>query len=74
MVPTVHPRFVCSLCSLWWVFFLLIREFSRADTNFREKTGGRSNKEIGAMLYISELTVKGHVWSILEKLEREGSF
>jgi two-component system, NarL family, response regulator len=29
---------------------------------------GRSNKEIGSTLYISELTVKGHVRSILEKL------
>ena len=33
---------------------------------------GRSNKEIGAMLYISELTVKGHVRSILEKLGAAG--
>jgi len=33
---------------------------------------GRSNKEIGAMLYISELTVKGHVRSILEKLGATG--
>ena len=30
---------------------------------------GRSNKEIGNMLYISELTVKGHVRSVLEKLD-----
>jgi two-component system NarL family response regulator len=33
---------------------------------------GRSNKEIGAMLYISEATVKGHVGSILTKLEAVG--
>jgi two-component system, NarL family, response regulator len=33
---------------------------------------GRSNKEIGAILYISELTVKGHVRSILEKLNAKG--
>jgi two-component system NarL family response regulator len=29
---------------------------------------GRSNKEIGQVLYISENTVKGHVKSILTKL------
>jgi len=33
---------------------------------------GRSNKEIGAILYISEPTVKGHVRSILAKLEAIG--
>jgi DNA-binding NarL/FixJ family response regulator len=30
---------------------------------------GKSNKEIGTTLYISEATVKGHVRSILTKLE-----
>jgi len=30
---------------------------------------GRSNKEIGTILYISEATVKGHIRSILTKLE-----
>jgi DNA-binding NarL/FixJ family response regulator len=33
---------------------------------------GRSNKEIGSILYISEATVKGHVRSILGKLEAIG--
>ena len=33
---------------------------------------GKSNKEIGVALYISELTVKGHVRSILEKLGAKG--
>jgi two-component system, NarL family, response regulator len=33
---------------------------------------GRSNKEIGSMLYISEHTVKDHVRSILQKLEARG--
>jgi two-component system NarL family response regulator len=33
---------------------------------------GRSNKEIGSKLFISELTVKGHVRSILDKLEARG--
>jgi len=33
---------------------------------------GRSNKEIGSILYISEATVKGHVRSILTKLEAMG--
>jgi DNA-binding NarL/FixJ family response regulator len=35
---------------------------------------GRSNKEIGNVLYISEFTVKGHVRSILEKARGEGPF
>jgi len=34
--------------------------------------GGRSNKEIGQVLYISENTVKGHVRSILTKLDAIG--
>jgi DNA-binding NarL/FixJ family response regulator len=33
---------------------------------------GRSNKEIGSILYISEATVKGHVRSTLTKLEAIG--
>jgi DNA-binding NarL/FixJ family response regulator len=33
---------------------------------------GKSNKEIGSVLFISELTVKGHVRSILEKLDAKG--
>jgi two-component system, NarL family, response regulator len=33
---------------------------------------GRSNKEIGNILCISELTVKAHVRSILEKLDAKG--
>ena len=33
---------------------------------------GKSNKEIGAILCVSELTVKGHVRSILEKLDAKG--
>jgi DNA-binding NarL/FixJ family response regulator len=33
---------------------------------------GRSNKEIGQVLYISENTVKGHVKSILTKLDAIG--
>jgi two-component system NarL family response regulator len=33
---------------------------------------GRSNKEIGQVLYISENTVKGHVKSILKKLDAIG--
>jgi len=33
---------------------------------------GKSNKEIGVALYISELTVKGHVRSILQKLGAKG--
>ena len=33
---------------------------------------GRSNKEIGQILFISEHTVKTHVKSILEKLDAVG--
>jgi DNA-binding CsgD family transcriptional regulator len=33
---------------------------------------GRSNKEIGQILYISENTVKSHVKSILTKLDAMG--
>jgi DNA-binding CsgD family transcriptional regulator len=33
---------------------------------------GRSNKEIGQILYISENTVKAHVKSILTKLDAMG--
>jgi two-component system, NarL family, response regulator len=33
---------------------------------------GRSNKEIGQVLFISENTVKGHVKSILTKLDAIG--
>jgi two-component system NarL family response regulator len=33
---------------------------------------GKSNKEIGAILCVSELTVKGHVRAILEKLDAKG--
>jgi DNA-binding CsgD family transcriptional regulator len=33
---------------------------------------GRSNKEIGQVLYISENTVKAHVKSILTKLDAMG--
>jgi DNA-binding CsgD family transcriptional regulator len=33
---------------------------------------GRSNKEIGQVLYISENTMKGHVKSILKKLDAIG--
>jgi Bacterial regulatory proteins, luxR family len=35
---------------------------------------GRSNKEIGTILYISENTVKGHVKSILTKLDAMGPY
>ncbi|HTD16407.1 MAG TPA: response regulator transcription factor, partial [Chthoniobacterales bacterium] len=33
---------------------------------------GKSNKEIGQVLYISEFTVKNHVRSILKKLDAIG--
>jgi DNA-binding NarL/FixJ family response regulator len=56
----------------------LAEAFVRTELSKRERqvleclANGRSNKEIGAMLYISELTVKGHVRSILEKLGAAG--
>ncbi len=54
---------------------------SRNKTNFKELTpremeiaeligqGGKNNKEIGDMLFITEGTVKNHITSILAKLE-----
>jgi DNA-binding CsgD family transcriptional regulator len=48
-------------------------ELSRRERQVLEcLANGRSNKEIGAILYVSELTVKGHVRSILEKLDAKG--
>jgi two-component system NarL family response regulator len=48
-------------------------ELSRRERQVLEYlANGRSNKEIGAILYVSELTVKGHVRSILEKLDAKG--
>ena len=34
---------------------------------------GKSNKEVGQVLYISEYTVKNHVRSIFKKAERDWS-
>jgi DNA-binding NarL/FixJ family response regulator len=56
----------------------LVEAVARPELSKREAevlqgiANGRSNKEIGSMLYISELTVKGHVRSILEKLDARG--
>ena len=56
----------------------LVEAVARPELSKREVevlqgiANGRSNKEIGSMLYISELTVKGHVRSILEKLDARG--
>jgi DNA-binding NarL/FixJ family response regulator len=56
----------------------LVEAVARPELSKRERqvlqylAQGRSNKEIGAILYISELTVKGHVRSILEKLDAKG--
>ena len=38
----------------------------------KEMASGRSNKEIGQILYISEYTVKNHVKIILKKLNAIG--
>ncbi len=52
--------------------------FSRPDLSARERevlvllADGRSNKEIGAVLSISEVTAKSHVTSILKKLGAAG--
>ncbi len=56
----------------------LVEALARPELSKREVevlqciANGRSNKEIGSMLFISELTVKGHVRSILDKLEARG--
>ncbi|MBV8415508.1 MAG: response regulator transcription factor [Verrucomicrobia bacterium] len=45
-------------------------ELSKRDLEILEYiANGKSNKEIGTTLYVSEATVKGHVRSILTKLE-----
>ena len=56
----------------------LVEAVARPELSRRELgvlhfiAAGKSNKEIGMLLYISELTVKGHVRSILEKLGAKG--
>jgi DNA-binding NarL/FixJ family response regulator len=56
----------------------LVEAVARPELSKREVevlqgiANGRSNKEIGSLLYISEVTVKGHVRSILEKLDAKG--
>ena len=56
----------------------LVEAIARPELSHRELevlqfiASGRSNKEIGSILFISELTVKGHVRSILEKLDAKG--
>jgi two-component system NarL family response regulator len=56
----------------------LVEAVARPELSKRELevlrfiASGKSNKEIGGLLYISELTVKGHVRSILEKLDARG--
>jgi len=54
----------------------LVEAVARPELSRRERqvleylANGRSNKEIGAILYVSEVTVKGHVRSILESWTR----
>jgi two-component system NarL family response regulator len=56
----------------------LAESMARADLSARERqvlrylANGRSNKEIGTILVISENTVKAHVKSILTKLDAIG--
>ena len=56
----------------------LVESMARADLSARESqvlrylANGRSNKEIGTILVISENTVKAHVKSILTKLDAIG--
>jgi DNA-binding NarL/FixJ family response regulator len=48
-------------------------ELSNRETEVLQQLAyGRSNKEIGRVLYISEGTVKRHVKSILSKLDAMG--
>lgn len=56
----------------------LVKAVAHPELSKRERqvleclANGKSNKEIAASLYVSELTVKGHVRSILEKLGAKG--
>jgi DNA-binding NarL/FixJ family response regulator len=48
-------------------------QLSRRELQVLEQMAvGRSNKEIGQILYLSEYTVKSHVKAILKKLDAVG--
>jgi DNA-binding CsgD family transcriptional regulator len=56
-----------------WALSMAHPELSERELQvLRSMALGRSNKEIGQVLFISENTVKGHVKSILTKLDAIG--
>src|SRR5260221_575832 len=72
LIADDHPLLPAGVASK------LAESMARPELSGRERevlryiANGRSNKEIGQVLYISENTVKAHVKSILTKLDAMG--
>ncbi|HHT49646.1 MAG TPA: response regulator transcription factor [Firmicutes bacterium] len=68
--PVLHPRIVKKLMQRVRQDKPAIEPLTSKEKEVLEQlVKGKSNKEIGAELYISETTVKTHVSSILQKLQ-----
>lgn len=68
--PVLHPRIVKKLMQQVRQDKPEIEPLTAKEKEvLRQLVKGKSNKEIGAELYISETTVKTHISSILQKLQ-----
>lgn len=68
--PVLHPRIVKRLMQQVRQDKPEIEPLTAKEKEvLRQLVKGKSNKEIGAELYISETTVKTHISSILQKLQ-----
>lgn len=68
--PLLHPRIVKKLMQRVRQEKPAIEPLTAKEKEvLRQLVQGKSNKEISAVLYISEYTVKTHVSSILQKLQ-----
>lgn len=68
--PLLHPRIVKKLMQRVRQEKPAIEPLTAKEQEvLRQLVQGKSNKEISAVLYISETTVKTHVSSILQKLQ-----
>lgn len=68
--PLLHPRIVKKLMQRVRQEKPAIEPLTAKEKEvLRQLVQGKSNKEISAVLYISETTVKTHVSSILQKLQ-----
>ncbi|NLY90660.1 MAG: response regulator transcription factor [Firmicutes bacterium] len=68
--PVLHPRIAKKLMQQVRQDKPAVEPLTAKEKEvLRELVKGKSNKEIGAELYISETTVKTHVSSILQKLQ-----